>query len=205
MDLYKEKTDGRKKTMMKISLKKMLVTILATALVMATPVGVMARGTSQPAKVNLAVNRTYKQYDVTGDKKADIFYTRKSMTSNVNNHLKVYVNKKLALNCNIRDDQGGRYETVLCTMNSGTFLSIRFESNMGDEQMMHKLYQYKNGKFMPVFNIQNKLISNISMSGTSVKSVSGNKIVLRASAILVNGPWRKNYTYTYSSGKFKRV
>lgn len=205
MDLYKEKTDGRKKTMMKISLKKMLVTILATALVMATPVGVMARGTSQPAKVNLAVNRTYKQYDVTGDKKADIFYTRKSMTSNVNNHLKVYVNKKLALNCNIRDDQGGRYETVLCTMNSGTFLSIRFESNMGDEQMMHKLYQYKNGKFMPVFNIQNKLISNISMSGTSVKSVSGNKIVLRTSAILVNGPWRKNYTYTYSSGKFKRV
>ncbi len=191
--------------MMKTSLKKMLVTILATALVMATPVGVMARGTSQPAKVNLAVNRTYKQYDVTGDKKADIFYTRKSMTSNVNNHLKVYVNKKLALNCNIRDDQGGCYETVLCTMNSGTFLSIRFESNMGDEQMMHKLYQYKNGKFMPVFNIQNKLISNISMSGTSVKSVSGNKIVLRASAILVNGPWRKNYTYTYSSGKFKRV
>ena len=183
----------------------MLVTILATALVMATPVGVMARGTSQPAKVNLAVNRTYKQYDVTGDKKADIFYTRKSMTSNVNNHLKVYVNKKLALNCNIRDDQGGRYETVLCTMNSGTFLSIRFESNMNDKQMMHKLYQYKNGKFMPVFNIQNKLISNISMSGTSVKSVSGNKIVLRASAILPNGPWRKNYTYTYSSGKFKRV
>lgn len=196
---------GEKRIMMKTSLKKMLVTILATALVMATPVGVMARGTSQPAKVNLAVNRTYKQYDVTGDKKADIFYTRKSMTSNVNNHLKVYVNKKLALNCNIRDDQGGRYETVLCTMNSGTFLSIRFESNMGDEQMMHKLYQYKNGKFMPVFNIQNKLISNISMSGTSVKSVSGNKIVLRASAILANGPWRKNYTYTYSSGKFKRV
>lgn len=196
---------GEKRIMMKTSLKKMLVTILATALVMATPVGVMARGTSQPAKVNLAVNRTYKQYDVTGDKKADIFYTRKSMTSNVNNHLKVYVNKKLALNCNIRDDQGGRYETVLCTMNSGTFLSIRFESNMGDEQMMHKLYQYKNGKFMPVFNIQNKLISNISMSGTSVKSVSGNKIVLRASAILPNGPWRKNYTYTYSSGKFKRV
>lgn len=196
---------GEKRIMMKTSLKKMLVTILATALVMATPVGVMARGTSQPAKVNLAVNRTYKQYDVTGDKKADIFYTRKSMTSNVNNHLKVYVNKKLALNCNIRDDQGGRYETVLCTMNSGTFLSIRFESNMNDKQMMHKLYQYKNGKFMPVFNIQNKLISNISMSGTSVKSVSGNKIVLRASAILPNGPWRKNYTYTYSSGKFKRV
>ena len=191
--------------MMKTNLKKMLVTTLATALVMVTPVGVMARGTSQPTKVNLAVNRTYKQYDVTGDKKADIFYTRKSMTSNVNNHLKVYVNKKLALNCNIRDDQGGRYETVLCTMNSGIFLSIRFESNMGDKQMMHKLYQYKNGRFIPVFNIQNKLISNISMSGTSVKSVSGNKIVLRASAVLGNGPWRKNYTYTYSSGKFKRV
>lgn len=37
---------GEKRIMMKTSLKKMLVTILATALVMATPVGVMARGTS---------------------------------------------------------------------------------------------------------------------------------------------------------------
>lgn len=197
---------GEKRIMLKTSLKKMLVTILATALVMATPVGVMARGTSQPAKVNLAVNRTYKQYDVTGDKKADIFYTRKSMTSNVNNHLKVYVNKKLALNCNIRDDQGGRYETVLCTMNSGTFLSIRFESNMNDKQMMHKLYQYKNGKFVSVFNVQSKLfITNSSISNTSVKSVSDNKIVLKTYVVLTNGPWRKNYTYTYSSGKFRRV
>lgn len=146
-----------------------------------------AAKTKNPSMMTLETNRTYQQFDITGDGKADrISFKLKPTYSGLvprQGYLKVYVNEKTALTLKDRYYQGdytGKYDVKLCTVNpEDIFLFVRAIS-CTDHCNFARLYRYKNGKLQQMLDLK-KIYKKIFLYRESmdVKEVTDRGIVFR--------------------------
>ena len=132
----------------------------------------LARANEQPKLVLLKTGKTYTKYDVTGDGINDKVSLKYS-ASGRKNTLTIYVNGKKAgtVTANSFDEFKGKYEIYLCSVNTkAVFLSVRFESNTNDNQILHRLYRYKKGKFKSALNVH-KALKIKGMQSSSIEQV----------------------------------
>lgn len=135
-------------------------------------VSTFARANRQPKLVSLKTGKTYTKYDVTGDGRNDKVSLKYS-ASGRKNTLTIYVNGKKAgtVTANSFDEFKGKYEIYLCSVNTkAVFLSVRFESNTNDNQILHQLYRYKKGKFKSALNVH-KALKIKGMQSSSIEQV----------------------------------
>lgn len=135
-------------------------------------VSAFARANRQPKLVSLKTGKTYTKYDVTGDGINDKVSLKYS-ASGRKNTLTIYVNGKKAgtVTANSFDEFKGKYEIYLCSVNTkAVFLSVRFESNTNDNQILHQLYRYKKGKFKSALNVH-KALKIKGMQSSSIEQV----------------------------------
>lgn len=170
------------------------------------PQRVYAKGekVKNPTHVNLSLNTSYKEYDVTGDGKADTI--RISHISSENGEwdvgLKVTINGKEVL-CNKKCYYYG-IEAALYTLKNGkVYLYLYNPADDGDAYYCG-LYQYKNGKLDCVLNM-NKFYGSDKLGyhtyGT-VEAVSGNKLTVSIGQQNYElGGLSVCFDYVYSKGK----
>lgn len=171
-------------------LKTYLAGILAGILLFSSAGAVQAEPvtkTGNPSMVTLQTNRTYQQFDITGDGKADqISFKVKPTYSGLvsrQGYLKVYVNGKTALmlkDLYYKGDYTGIYEMKLCTVNpEDSFLFVRTKSGT-DHYNFARLYRYKNGKLHQVLDLK-KIYQNIFLyrEFMDVKKVTDRGIVFQ--------------------------
>lgn len=155
----------------------------------------------QPKQILLKSGKAYSKYDVTGDSKKDTISLKYSFANN-KNKLLILVNGKEAGTITVSfEKEGGKYEAYLCTVNpKNVFLSIRFESNMNDLQVMHKMYKYQQGKFNSILNVQ-KALKITGMECSSINRVDVNGIIFGAKGITSHGYRNESWPYSLKNGK----
>lgn len=183
---------------MKTSLKNALATflLLAAALLIAGPVTAQAKASN----IQLDVNRTYKQYDFTGDKKPDkLRVSTNSQDSDSYGNCKVYLNGKKMFSI-----KGRRYYEFrinrLELKNNKTYLAIIPVTDNADIPGA-AIYQFKSGKFNKVVNLD--AMSQIGYHNSAkVIKVSGNKITVEHCVMsYALGAITFNLDYQYKNGK----
>lgn len=182
---------------MKTTLKNALATfvLLAATLLIAAPVTAQAKASN----IQLDVNRTYKQYDFTGDKKPDKLKVSASKESYSYRNYNVYLNGKKALSIN-----GGFYLQFrinrLELKNKKTYLAIIPVTDNADIPGA-AIYQYQNGKFNRIVNLNDMSKIGYHNSAEIVKA-SGNKITVKYSVMsYALGLISFNLDYQYKNGK----
>lgn len=151
-------------------------------------------------------SKTYKKYDVTGDGKADkVKIVMKRIGENgYDGRLRIYVNGKLAYD-NIASDCIYWSVGLVFLKNGKTFFNI-MSLVSSDDVDLHKLYQYKYGKFTVAYDFLKYYEGYAHNVSAGVDSVKGNTIY----ASICGQFWKTggighNIKIQYKNGKLKRV
>lgn len=150
----------------------------------------------QPRKISLKVNKTYTQYDATGDGQNDTV-TIKTKKSSSSHQIKIYINNKLAYTYTVGDlFEPKSYYVHLCTPKSNAVLfSVRYESGENDCQEMHQILRYTGGKLKLTYDVQKKLVS-WGIGGSNISSVGNGYISIRYWKMSSYGSTSKYYRLT---------
>lgn len=185
-------------------MKKFLAKILALTLtvsslsvtVAAGPAKAAEKKTSQPVgKVTLQEGKTYTEYDVTNDGKADKVEIKNSNASSTDG-FRVFVNGTCAMN--LKKDYYYNAQCELVTLeNDKKFLYVYMPSD--NDYGASDLYTYKNNKFSKVVNLDKSVAYVGSLiNGASIKKVSGNKITFEMN-VMSYGLANMTFSVTYES------
>lgn len=151
-----------------------------------------------PRMISLRQGRTYKQYDVTGDRKAD----RLKVTNSYYYGTRVYVNGKIAFQRSYGSEWIEKANIVILK-NGKTFLYLQVNDG-GDYSSTSFMLQYKSGRLKNVLNPTSDIWHN---SGArwwfTLKKVSGNSVLLQISIRNPSLSWiDANVSYQYKNNKF---
>lgn len=150
------------------------------------------------AKANLQVNKTYTQYDVTGDKKADTLLVSAPLDNYVYGRYEVFINGKKALSAksNASDYSYNIDIQRLKLKNGKVFLAI-IPTIDNDDIPGAAIYWYKSGKLKKAIDLDS--MSKIGYHNSVMDiSVSGNQIgvTYREMSYALGGiSFRLNYQY----------
>lgn len=141
--------------------------------------------------------KTYKTFDVTGDKRADkVKYTYK------NGKFTLYVNKKAVYS---KKCVGYTSPILVKLKNGKTFIQIDVVKNSG-KSIAAGLFQYKSGKLVQKLNYLKVFKKKgYIFAGTGISEVSGNTIYLYSNGFKASGTKYcfANAAYTYKGNAFK--
>ena len=194
--------------MNKISLRTLLATtFLLLGVLLIFPIKVSAKN---PKEVTLKPGKTYKKYDITGDKKKDKITVKLSSDKknpSVKMKTAVYVNGK-----KVYSKKGycyGATAKIYTLKNKKPFLYLYSWADNGDGPV-NALFQYKSKKLKKVINFQTLFGSKYGTYGThpggSVVKVKGNTVT--ASFDLMSwtiGFSSYEYQYKYKKGTLRRT
>ena len=186
------------------SMKKLMIAVsfCFAALLIANPMKVQAKN---PAIVNLKAGKTYKSYDVTGDKKNDVLKitTPKNKYGNYST-VKITVNKKTTTLNNSWD--AFSISTKLVTLkNNKAYVWISGNAE-NDDDPWQVLYQYKNGRMVNAVDFMTVVGNYASHIGTAITGVNGNTIAVNQGAMTsALGGINYNLNYTYQNGVLKKT
>lgn len=167
---------------------------------------------ANPQTVNLKTNKTYKSYDITGDKKKDTIRVDilKHSGYDYYDSLSVKINGKTAYsfkNKYFYANNGYTEVSVkLYTLkNKKPFLYLYAQADNGDGAVCG-VFQYKGGKLKQIINFQTLFKSYGGHNLGEVVSIKGNTITTRFYVMsYVLGPCYVQYKYTYKNGTLKRT
>ncbi|MEE0706916.1 MAG: hypothetical protein UCH28_11120 [Adlercreutzia sp.] len=183
--------------------------LLALGVAATAPANAHAATASNGAKIyTLKAGKTYKSYDITGDKKADRikivpikqydgYFTGMKITVNGKT---AYTNKKIV--CYL-----GTTEMKLIKLKNGkAYLHLfTFSGNPADE---NTLLAYKSGKLTTAIDCTKALGKKFGWDGTygAVAKASGNTLTMTYStSSYMFGPIEATYKYTYKGGKLQQA
>lgn len=158
---------------------------------------------------NLTFGKTYKNFDITGDKKNDTIKLYKHKITGYDefyNYDKVivYVNGKQKI-LSVKNGKSLSMEAKLIKLNNKIFLLINgYAENYCDNWQV--LYQYKNSKFVKAYDFKNITSKYGYAPHTSIAKVSENKIYVEHSLISDSlGCVNFQYIYQYKNEKVSRT
>lgn len=168
--------------------------VCMAALLFMGPLKVEAKN---PSIVELKSGKTYKSYDVTGDKKKDtVKVSIPKDQYDMYGTIKITVNKKtqkLTRNWTSYD-----LHTSLVTLKNGkVYLWTKGNTDNGDDPW-ECLYQYKKGKFVKVVDFTKTSYKYTNHDSANVVKVSGNTIAVKQyimSTAMAGVEYKVNYTY----------
>lgn len=151
-------------------------------------------------------DKEYTDYDLNGDGENDSFYIEKSYSSeegDATGTLKVYVNDEEVFSQ--KRKYRPNYGVQLITLGNGkTFVEIE-SSISSDDDIIHKLYQYKSDKLNAVYDFQKPFGSYSDYHFVGIEKVSGNSLKLSCtSQLYTTGIVNWKMKVNYSNGTFKR-
>lgn len=166
---------------------------------------------ANPQIVKLRTNKTYKSYDITGDKKKDTIKVKihKNSRYDYYDSLTVTVNGKNAYSFKNQFFYAGPYDNVdiiLYTLKNGKpFLYLYAQADNGDGPVCG-VFQYKSGKLKEIINFQTFFKDyGIHQSG-EVVTINGNSITVRYYVMsFALGPCYVTYNYLYKNGTLCRT
>ena len=152
--------------------------------------------------------RMYTEHDVTGDRRADMFSISMGNYQGYGEYKAVVVRvngKKQVIN-------GGRWDSfydldarLYKLKNRKTLLYIGAHGD-NDHIYLNGLYEYKNGSWKRILNLNNCFGKYRQYERGDVISCSGNTLKVRHEVMTWSlGLCRVDYTYAYKSGKLKRT
>lgn len=158
---------------------------------------------ANPTDVELRTGVIYKNFDITGDRKADkILIKILGNDSDAGTGIEISVNGRVKY----RFDREYFYSVsarIYTLKNGKPFLYLYCEGDNGDGPCI--LLQYKSGKFKKVIDFQNMFSGYGYHSSGRVISISGNKINAEFSLMSYTlGSSYYTYTYKYKNGTLKR-
>ena len=180
--------------------KCLLIAVFCLAAAMLVqPVKAQAKN---PSKVVLKVGKTYKKYDVTGDKKKDRF--KATVTKNKYGEPKKITLSVNGKKTNLKGNNAFAVTIRLYTLKNGkTYIQVRGVSGDYTSDMWSNLYQYKKGKMRKVVNLYKYARKKDSQQQSWLR-VSGNRIIVKRQANTKGlGCITFKYAYTYESGALK--
>lgn len=194
-------------------MKKLFNHILIAILLIAGFFAISPRtvAAANPQKVKLHTNKTYKAYDITGDKKKDTIRVNISKDRyGFYDSLAVKINGKIVYS--FRNQyfyaKPPKYDVdiMLYTLKNGKpFLYISAEADNGDGPVCG-IFQYKNGKLLQIINFQTLFEPYGAHLNGEVVSVNGNTITTKYNIMsYVLGPCYVSYNYRYKGGTLKRT
>ncbi len=185
-------------------MKKLLSVILSLTLLLgvaAIPVTAdaavsLAAQTQQKQLIKLKKNTTYKNYDVTGNGKANKFrYTVKKGT------LKVKVDGKLTYTCS----DTAKYTVNLCTLSNGkVYLNIAEEYNTEDQQRQNRLFKWNSSqkKWKEAAVLMQLPSKRYQTVRSDISDVTGKAITVTYTSMnYVTGKFYWDRVYELQSGK----
>lgn len=184
--------------------------LLTVGLAAAAPADAHAATASKGAKIyTLKAGKTYKSYDITGDKKADrIKIAPIKQYDGYFTGLKITVNGKTAyLNKKIVCYLGTTQIKLIKLKNGQAFLYLLSFVNNPDTDV-NTVLTYKSGKLKTAIDCKKALGKKFGWDGTygAVAKVSGNTITMTYStSSYMFGPVEATYQYTYKGGKLKQA
>ncbi|WP_373219426.1 hypothetical protein [Ruminococcus sp. 5_1_39BFAA] len=195
--------------MKKNKLYMILVLMFFSVLFIGNPHSVKA---ANPQVVKLKTNKTYKKYDITGDRKNDTLKIKisKHSTYGYYNSLAVVINGKTAYSFNNKyfyaNSPYNEVDIRLYTLKNGKpFLFLYAQAENGDGPVCG-VFQYKSGKLKQIINFQTLFQGYGSHLSGDVISINGNKITTEYYIMsYVLGPCSVKYNYTYKNGTLKRT
>ncbi|MCI8327719.1 MAG: hypothetical protein HFI37_08100 [Lachnospiraceae bacterium] len=125
---------------------------------------------AKAAKVKLKEGKTYKNYDITGDKKKDTIRIQgtKDQYGDYYEKISVIVNGKTAISWN--HPSAYHINATLCTLKNGKpFLYLYFPGDNGDG--VNGIFQYKKGKLKQIIN--NDTLKRSSNQTSKIKCYGG--------------------------------
>lgn len=182
--------------------KCLLMAVLCLAAAMLVqPVKVQAKN---PSKVVLKVGKTYKKYDVTGDKKKDRFKATVTKKNSFGGP------KKLTISVNgkkttLKFKDAFSVKLRLYTLKNGKVYLLVCGRDLESYDMYSStnLYQYKKGKMRKVVNLYKYARKNDWPFETGLR-VDGNRIIVRQTKNTKGvGYVTFKYAYIYENGKLK--
>lgn len=158
--------------------KCLLIAVFCLAAAMLVqPVKAQAKN---PSKVVLKVGKTYKKYDVTGDKKKDRF--KATVTKNKYGEPKKITLSVNGKKTNLKGNNAFAVRIRLYTLKNGkTYIQVRGVSGDYTSDMWSNLYQYKKGKMRKVVNLYKYARKKDSQQQSWLR-VSGNRIIVKRQA-----------------------
>lgn len=153
----------------------------------------------------LKVGRTYNSFDITGDRKKDLFLIREYGSRDYKNDLRIFVNGKVAyrLSKNSGNPNYFYFTTVkLITLSNGKrFLFVYCESDNYDGPLQ-AILRYTNGRFVKTVDFNALSCKHCGHNSSNVVSVSGNTV--NVAMYLMSwtvGPSDYSLSFRYSGGK----
>lgn len=147
---------------------------------------------------------TYTKYDVTGDGKADKIKITMKKVGKYDGRLRIYVNGKLAYE-NIAGECIYWSVGLVFLKNGKTFFNI-MSLVSSDDVALHKLYQYKYGKFTVAYDFLKYYEGYAYNVSAGVYKVEGNTIYASVyGQFWKTGGISHNIKIQYKNSKLKRV
>lgn len=163
---------------------------------------------ANPTHAKLSVNRIYRNYDITGDRKADNirFILTLNPTRDYYTGLSVVINGKTAYKFSNEYYYGGSVQASIYTLKNGKpFLYLFAPSDNGDGPV-NGVFQYKNGKLNQVINFQTIFGKYGMHQGGRVMKVTGNTIYTENTVMSYSlGSSTVRFKYSYQGGTLKRT
>ncbi len=162
---------------------------------------------ANPGKVTLKVNKAYKSYDITGDKKKDTIIIKGSKDQyGTYQNISIRVNGKQCASW--KNTDAYVIEAKLYTLKNGKpFLYLWFQGDNDDG--IGGVFQYKSGKFKQIIDPNTffgKKYQYAFHFNATVKKVKGNTMTVQyylMSNTLAGSTY--TYDYTYKGGTLKRT
>lgn len=163
------------------------------------------------AKADMIVlrdGRMYTEHDVTGDRRADMFSISMGNYQGYGEYKAVVVRvngKKQVINGSRWDSFYDLDARLYKLKNRKTLLYIGAHGD-NDHIYLNGLYEYKNGSWKRILNLNNCFGKYRQYERGDVISCSGNTLKVRHEVMTWSlGLCRVDYTYAYKSGKLKRT
>lgn len=184
--------------------QKAVVTTIVTlaAVLFVLPVTAEAKN---PSMVRLKTGKTYKSYDITGDKKKDtIKITTPKNKYETYDVVKIKINNQTT---KLKNTWGSfSIKTYLVTLKNGrSYLWIKGEAENEDDPW-ECLYRYKNGKLVKAVDFKNSSYNYTNHHNTRIIKVAGNTISTRQyimSTAMAGVDYKVDYAY--KNGTLKRT
>lgn len=160
---------------------------------------------SKTDNLSLTPDKVY-QYDVNGDGVADkvkvkIVYNNDEQYSRV---IQIFVNDEVVFKQK-REQDPVWYVSLIRLENGKVFFDI-YSTVCSDDDCIHKLYSYQNGKLKSVYNFQKYYNKYADYYLLNITKVSGNTIKVSVMAqFFVTGRIRFDMNLSYKDGTFKRT
>lgn len=180
---------------------KQIVAIILMSLIITLSAGVTKAAVKNPSLVELKSEKTYKKYDITGNKKKDTI--KISIPKDKNNRygtIKIVMNGKSQTLT--RSKTSKKMRVFLVTLKNGK-IYLWIQGNTTNENDPWKcILQYKKGKFVKVADLSKTAYNYTKNSSAKIVKVTGNSITVQqniTSTALADVTYQVIYAYKKGS------